>query len=182
MTILNSENSLILIIDVQEKLLNAVFNKEELEKKAAIIAQTAKIHNKPVIFTEQYTRGLGGTISELNSSLADNTDFFEKTAFSALDNPEIKRAIELKAKKQIIIFGIETHICVSQTTNALRDAGYEVCVIKDACGSRCEKEYKAGLERMKENGASIITTEIALFEWLRGAKHPNFKEVQSLIK
>ena len=85
-------------------------------------------------------------------------------------------------KKQVVIFGIETHICVSQTTNALIQEGFEVSVIRDACGSRSELEYSAGLGRMKDNGAHILTTEIALFEWLKGAKHPNFKEVQTLIK
>ena len=182
MTILNSENSLILIIDVQEKLLNAVFNKQTLEKKAEIIAKTSKILNIPTIVTEQYPKGLGGTIVSVKNSLDTSAEFFEKNSFSALDNAEVWDAIKAYGKKQIIVFGIETHICVNQTVYALKEAGYEVYVIKDACGSRCEDEYTAGLERMKSNGAEILTTEIALFEWLRGAKHPNFKEVQSLIK
>ncbi len=182
MTILNSENSLILIIDVQEKLLNAVFNKQTLEKKAEIIAKTSKILNIPTIVTEQYPKGLGGTIVSVKNSLDTSAEFFEKNSFSALDNAEVWDAIKAYGKKQIIVFGIETHICVNQTVHALKEAGYEVYVIKDACGSRSEDEYTAGLERMKSNGAEILTTEIALFEWLRGAKHPNFKEVQSLIK
>lgn len=182
MTILNSEDSLVLIIDVQEKLLNAVFNKTSLEKRAKIIAGSAKILGIPVIVTEQYPKGLGSTVEELKSSLPENAQYFEKTAFSALENADVLNAIKSSGKKQIIIFGIETHICVSQTTNALINEGFEVSVIKDACGSRSELEYSAGLNRMKENGAHILTTEIALFEWLRGAKHPNFKEVQTLIK
>ncbi len=179
---LNLEDSLVLIIDVQEKLLNAVFNKEQVEKKSAIIAEAAKILGIPVVVTEQYPKGLGNTIPAVKDALAEDTEIFEKTAFSALNNEEILEAIKKHNKKQILIFGIETHICVSQTTAALRELGYEVSVIKDACGSRAEEEYLAGLERMKDNGAYIITTEIVLFEWLKGAKHPNFKAVQALIK
>lgn len=179
---LNLEDSLVLIIDVQEKLLNAVFNKEQVEKKSAIVAEAANILGIPVVVTEQYPKGLGNTIPAVKDALAEDTEIFEKTAFSALNNEEILEAIKKHNKKQILIFGIETHICVSQTTAALRELGYEVSVIKDACGSRAEEEYLAGLERMKDNGAYIITTEIALFEWLKGAKHPNFKAVQALIK
>lgn len=179
---LNLEDSLVLIIDVQDKLLNAVFNKEQVEKKSAIVAEAAKILGIPVVVTEQYPKGLGNTIPAVKDALAEDTEIFEKTAFSALNNEEILEAIQKHNKKQILIFGIETHICVSQTTAALRELGYEVSVIKDACGSRAEEEYLAGLERMKDNGAYIITTEIALFEWLKGAKHPNFKAVQALIK
>lgn len=182
MTILNIEDSLVLIIDVQEKLLNAVFNKASLEKRAEIIAGAAKILEIPVVVTEQYPKGLGATVEGLKKTLAEDTQYFEKTAFSALENQEVLEALKKSGKKQVVIFGIETHICVSQTTNALINEGFEVSVIRDACGSRAELEYSAGINRMKDNGAHILTTEIALFEWLKSAKHPNFKEVQTLIK
>ena len=171
-----------MIIDVQEKLLNAVFNKASLEKKATTLANTAKILGIPVIVTEQYPKGLGATVETLKEVLPENTQYFEKTAFSALENNDVLEALKNSGKKQVVIFGIETHICVSQTTNALIQDGFEVSVIRDACGSRSELEYSAGLERMKDNGAHVLTTEIALFEWLKGAKHPKFKEVQMLIK
>ena len=177
MTILNIENSLILIIDIQEKLLNAVFNKDEVQKNSAVISKAAGILNIPQLITEQYPKGLGSTIREIEGGKR-----FEKITFSALDNPEIAEAVKISGKKQIILLGIETHICVNQTAYALINAGYEVFVIKNACGSRSRDEYSAGLERMKDNGAKIVTAEIALFEWLKGAKHPNFKEVQALIK
>lgn len=182
MPILNSENSLVIIIDVQEKLLNATFNKDTIQKKSEIIAKATNILNIPVIVTEQYPKGLGETITNIKNNLSEQTLFFEKTSFSALDSEEILESIKNANKEQIIIFGIETHICVSQTVAALIEAGYDVHVIKDACGSRSEIEYNAGLERMKDFGASILTIEILLFEWLKTAKHPNFKEIQGLIK
>lgn len=182
MNMLNEKDSLILIIDIQERLLNAVFNPEIVSKNAEIIAHAADLLNIPVVVTEQYPIGLGSTADNLTEALSDTTRYFEKNTFSAFDNPEIVETIRLSRCKQIILFGIETHICVNQTANALIQAGYDVSVIADACGSRSEIEYQAGLDRIKESGGHIITTEIALFEWLRGAHHPMFKEVQKLIK
>ena len=182
MAILDIENSLVLIIDVQEKLLNASFNKELIKKKSEIIAKTTSILNIPVIVTEQYPKGLGETTLEIKNNLSEKALFFEKTSFSALDDENIFENIKSTNKKQIVVFGIETHICVNQTVSALIHAGYDVHVVKDACGSRAESEFFAGIERMKNNGASILTTEILLFEWLKTSKHPSFKEIQNLIK
>ena len=179
---LNIEDSALVIIDIQDRLVQASKYGEEVAQNMTKVAKAAKVLGIPIVATEQYPKGLGNTIPAVKDALAEDTEIFEKTAFSALNNEEILEAIQKHNKKQILIFGIETHICVSQTTAALRELDYEVSVIKDACGSRAEEEYLAGLERMKDNGAYIITTEIALFEWLKGAKHPKFKEVQMLIK
>ena len=95
---------------------------------------------------------------------------------------EIILSYSLKEKTEVILFGIETHICVSQTANTLAELGYDVSIVSDACSSRSYDEHLAGLNRMKENGAHILTAETILFEWLRTSKHPKFKEVQNLIK
>lgn len=182
MTILNEKNSLIMIIDIQDKLINASFNKVIIEKKASILANASSILDIPVIVTEQYPKGLGNTIPQIKDVLGENAAYYEKTSFSAIENPVIANAIDKSVRKQIILFGIETHICVSQTATALISKGYDVTVISDASGSRSSHEHEAGLERMKENGAHIITTEIALFEWLKSARHIKFKEIQNLIK
>ena len=157
MTILNIEDSIVLIIDVQEKLLNAAFNKDSIEKKSAVVSKAANILGIPLIITEQYPKGLGETIPAIEGGKR-----FEKITFSAFENSEVLEALKSLGKKQVVIFGIETHICVSQTVTALRGLGYEVHVVKDACGSRAETEHHAGLERMKDNGAHIITAEIAI--------------------
>lgn len=176
--ILNQDDSLVLVIDVQEKLLNAVFNKEEVSKKSRILAKSANILNLPIIVTEQYPQGLGETID----GIKDSAKLFIKTAFNALTDDLLLKELQKSGKKQIIIWGIETHICVHQTVAALIEAGFEVTVVSDACGSRDESEYKSALACMMRNGANIKTTEMILFELLKGAKHPNFKEIQSLIK
>lgn len=183
MTILNQENSIVLIIDIQEKLLNAVFNKEGVEKKSEILAKTASVLDLPVYITEQYPKGLGSTVHTILDNLnKDRITVYEKTAFNALFDLDLLSSLKKSGRTQIILMGIETHICVHQTAAALIENGFEVHLIKDASGSRFENEYNAGILRMQENGVNISTTEIALFELIKTAKHPNFKEIQALIK
>lgn len=180
--ILDQENSLVLIIDIQEKLLNCIYNKEIVDKKSQIISKMSNILNLPVIVTEQYPKGLGSTVTQIKDCLGENVTYFEKTDFNALADSKLVEKLSELNRKQIIILGIETHICVHQTVAELLRNGYNVTVVSDACGSRCEKEYQNGLENMKANGAKIKTSEMILFELLKTAKHPKFKEVQALIK
>lgn len=176
--ILDQDNSLLLIIDIQEKLLKAVFNKELLEKKAKILTEACSILNIPVYITEQYPQGLGETIPALKRT----NNVFIKTSFNALVDENLLGALKASGKNQIIIMGIETHICVHQTVAALLGSGFNVTVVKDACGSREEVEYRSALDYMNKSGADIKTTEMVLFEFLKSAKHPDFKSVQALIK
>lgn len=176
MTIISQDKCLVLIIDVQEKLLRAAFNPETVQKNSVILSKAASILNLPVFITEQYPKGLGGTIEGISGKT------YEKTSFNALEDKNLLNELKETNRKQVILFGIETHICVHQTAAALIEAGFEVTVISDACSSRTLENHLAGLECMKENGAHIKTSEIVLFEILKGANHPNFKEIQALIK
>lgn len=182
MSILNEKDCILIVIDIQEKLLKAVYNKHILEKKAVIMAKTATMLSIPTIVTEQYPVGLGSTVDSVLLALPAGTSYFEKSSFSVLEVQEIVEILRTSRKHQVILLGIETHICVNQTANALVEAGYDVTVIADACGCRDEAEHRAGIERLKENGAHIVTTEMALFELLKTAKHPAFKEIQQMIK
>lgn len=182
MSIINENNSLLLIIDIQDKLVKAANNNDNMITNAAIMSEASNILSIPTIITEQYPKGLGNTIPTVKNKLTFDAKYFEKTSFSAIDNPEILNSIKDTNRKQIMIMGIETHICVSQTALALASQGYDIYIIEDACSSRSEYQHLAGINRMRDNNISIITTEIALFELLKDAKHPNFKEVQSLIK
>lgn len=181
MNTLTAENSLVLIIDVQERLVGAL-DKDIVVSKAVKVAKAAKALGIPVVVTEQYPKGLGNTVPQLKSALAEDTKIIEKTSFNALLEEGMAEKLASYGRKQIVIFGIETHICVHQTAAALLEAGYEVYVIKDACASRNKYEFKQGIDIMQQNGAKISCVEIALFEWLKGAKNPKFKEVQALIK
>lgn len=180
MNTINADNSLILIIDVQEKLLNMVKDLN-VQKNAEIIAKAARTLNIPVIITEQYPKGLGNTIQEIKNALP-NAIYVEKTHFSAYKEEAFAEILRNQHKKQIIIFGIETHICVLQTAFELINNGYEVFVAQDACASRTEHNNSAALKRLLHAGAQIVTTEMVIFELLQSSKNPNFKELQSLIK
>ena len=180
---LSAEDSLVLVIDIQEKLVNAL-EKDTIVSKALKIVESARILDIPVLFTEQYPKGLGQTVAKLCHSerSEESHNVFEKTYFNALLENGFLEKIKSYGKKQIVIMGIETHICVYQTACALVDEGFEVYAIKDACASRNKYEFKQGIEAMKDNGVKISCVEIALFEWLKGSKHPKFKEIQALIK
>lgn len=182
---LNIENCALVIIDIQERLVLASKYGQEVSVNMTKLAKAANILNIPTIVTEQYPTGLGNTTIELKNSLPLNTFITEKSSFSAMLESSFAQKINtLKqaGKTQIVLGGIETHICVLQTACDLIKEGFEVYIIKDACASRNKKEYKTGLELLKQYGAKISCVEIALFEWLKTSKHPNFKEIQALIK
>jgi len=181
MTTLDIQNSLLLIIDMQEKLLNAVYNKFELSKKVEILAMSANTLEIPCIITEQYPKGLGSTVGIVKDNLTA-AKYFEKTQFNAISNDDISQKLIEYEKKQIIIAGIETHICVRQTAYGLLKSDYDVSIINDCCSSRSEDEHKSGIALMKDEGCFIKTLEIVLFELLKDSKHPKFKEIQALIK
>lgn len=179
--ILNKEDSLLLIIDVQEKLVNAL-DKDIVVKRVTTLANAAKILEIPIVATQQYSKGLGLTVEQVKQAFIKTTAIIEKISFSALQEPGFLEVLKTYGKSQIIICGIETHVCVHQTVADLLEEGFEVYVAKDACASRRKYEFKQGIERMQENGAKISCVEIILFEWLKTAKNPCFKEVQALIK
>lgn len=181
MNTLSSENSLVLIIDIQERLV-ASLDKDIVVSKAVKVASAAKALSIPILVTEQYPKGLGNTVPQLKSALPATTEIIEKISFNALLEEGMLERIKSYNKKQIVIFGIETHICVHQTAAALLEEGFEVYVIKDACASRNKYEFKQGIDIMQQNGAKISCVEIALFEWLKTARNPKFKEIQMLIK
>lgn len=178
---LNSDNCLVLMIDFQDKLIKATSADIESENAEKML-KTAKILNIKTIISEQYPKGLGSTSQKLLDILPKDTEFIEKTAFSLLKEENALDLIKSFNKKQILLFGIETHICVLQTALDLIENGFEVYLIRNACKSRSDYEAAAGLEVMKHNGVQLLTLEIALFQLLKTSKHPNFKEVQALIK
>jgi len=182
---LNIDTCAFIMIDIQEKLVKAAHNGSEIAQNAAKLAKTAKILGLKTIVTEQYPKGLGSIVSEVAEALPDNTFIVEKTSFSALSEDLVLHEVnELKRSgiTQIFICGIETHICLLQTVQALINEGFEVHVVKNASASRSKDEHKTGLELMKKYGAYITTVEIVLFELLKTSKNPHFKEIQNLIK
>lgn len=180
MNTVNINNSIFLAIDIQEKLVK-MLNDNSVENEAYKLLKTAEIMNIPTVITEQYPKGLGTTVDNIKSC-SQNAFYFEKTYFSALKDTTIKEEIKSFNRKQIILFGIETHICVLQTAIDLLNEGYEVFIVKSACGSRNPDNKETALKRLRHLKAQIVTTEMVIFELLETSKHQNFKEVQALIK
>ncbi|PID83031.1 MAG: isochorismatase [Clostridiales bacterium] len=179
---LKAENSALLIIDIQEVLFPLISENERIAKNANILINGSKILDIKTIIVEQYTKGLGFTIKELQKSCEDLIHL-EKTSFSAyLDHKEVLDELKTKGIDTIIISGIETHICVYQTAKDLIQNGFNVCVAYDACGSRLLENHDKALSTLKHIGATIIPTETILFEILKTAKHPKFKEISKLVK
>lgn len=176
---LNIDDCALIIIDMQDKLVNAAFSGDEAANNASKLSQAANILNIPTIITEQYPKGLGNTVKGITTT---NSIILEKNNFSALRELKFAKKLKELSPKQIILCGIETHICVLQTAADLISKGYDVHVVNDACSSRKEHEYNTGIDLIKQYGGKITCTEIVLFELLKTSKHPYFKPIQMLIK
>lgn len=177
--LLTSENSRLLIVDVQEKLLPLIPVAEQLVHNCRRLLDGAKIVSVPAFGTEQYPKGLGHTKAELAERLGPMP---EKVCFSCVPALGWGTAAELTDDRdQIVVAGMETHVCVLQTVLDLIAGGFRVHVPADAVASRSEMDWQIALERMASSGATITTVEAVLFEWCRQAGTPVFKEIQKLI-
>lgn len=177
---LNTDDTLVIIIDMQDKLLKAMSEKDKVEKNCNILVEASDILEVPTIFTAQYPKGLGNVNDKL-LSLSKNKIVYDKRDFTIYVD-EIKEDIESKKRINIVIAGIETHVCVLQSARDLLENGYNVFIVEDAVSSRNENNKKAGLKYLKSIGATIITTEMFIFDMLKTSDHKDFKSVQNLIK
>ena len=175
--LMKKEDSLLLVIDVQERLAPAMDNPREVITGCAKLLGVARELSIPCIITEQYPQGLGQTMVDLRQEAAEGTPYLAKLEFSCLQNEQIRQALEHSGKKQIVIAGVETHICVVQTAIELQAAGYEVFVVSNACSSRKPVQHVLGLQRLMHNHIEVVSIEMAIFEWLQKAGSPKFKEI-----
>ena len=173
----------LLVIDEQARLLAAMADnpRAQLLKNTAILLQAAQTLAVPVIRSEQYPKGLGVTDQSIESQLPADTLKLEKTVFSCCGVAEVAELSHQQVLPQWVLVGIETHVCVLQTALQLKAAGQQVFVVADACCSRQKNQHKNALQRLSQAGVVISNTESLLFEWLRDAKHPAFKELSKLI-
>lgn len=175
---LNIEDCLLLVIDIQERLISVIHQHEEVIRNANILLKGMEILGVPVIITEQYPKGLGNTCKEI--LFGEDTKVMEKITFSCLSNDYIKESVQ--AKKQIIICGVEAHICVLKTALDLLDEGFEVHLITDAVSSRTKENKQTAIIRMQQSGVFISSTEMILFQLLDKAGTDEFKLISKLIK
>ncbi|MBP7248212.1 MAG: isochorismatase family protein [Negativicutes bacterium] len=173
--------SLLLVIDMQDKLLQAIDGKEVILQQTERMMKYANTLEIPIIVTEQYKKGLGESNQKIQAEAIDN-QVFEKISFSAFDTEEIANSIKTYNPKTIVICGVEAHICVCQTALAALVEGYDVRVISDAVGSRTEFNKQIGMKRLENAGIIIDSTESILYEWLKMAGTPEFKKILPLVK
>jgi nicotinamidase-related amidase len=169
----------LLVIDVQEKLVTKVPAVEALVRNIALLVDGAKQVGVPVVATEQYPKGLGPTVPELAQRLPERPD---KVVFSCCAVPSVVETFQRQSRHKVVLAGIETHVCVQQTALDLLARGFQVYVAADAVGSRYATDHEYALRRMERAGAVLITAETAVFEWVGGAHHPNFKAISKLIQ
>ncbi len=172
------KSTVAVIIDIQEKLHPHIHEHEIIERNTRILIQGLEV---PIIVTEQYTKGLGNTISGIGEVLV-SPGRIEKIAFSCCDVPEFMEAVSLTRKKHIILAGEETHVCVLQTALDLLEAGYSPIVVADCVSSRKPFSKQIALKRMEQEGVVLTTYESILFELLRYAGNDTFKMISRLVK
>lgn len=172
--LLEKDNSLLFLIDVQEKLAPLVLNHESIINRAEWVLKLAQKLSVPYWVCEQYPKGLGPTVAQL-SNFKTSDNIIEKTNFSCAHEPLFQAQIQNVFKKQVIFVGIETHVCVLQSAMQCLDDGLEVYIVVDAVSSRNQLDHQYGLKRLKHCGAQLITSEMLFFEWIKTSKHPDFK-------
>lgn len=175
-----SEDTRCIVIDYQEKLLPAMAEKEALLKKTVTLLKGLRELEIPITMTTQYARGLGLNVKEICEAIGSDT-YFDKKSFSAFEVPEVQKELE-KGRVNVIICGIEAHVCVLQTIMDLSEAGYQPILVEDCVSSRDLHDKEMAVKRAAMEGALITTMESLLFELTQGAASPHFKQISALIK
>lgn len=179
--ILRREDSALLMIDIQERILGVMQNKELLIENNLKLIKGCKILSIPIFYTEQYPKGLGETAVVLKAEL-ENYQAIQKMTFSCYAAGDLFETLTSQNIKQVIVSGIESHVCVQQTVLDLIANGFQVDLVADAVSSRKEIDYNIALDRMRSNGAEVTTTETVLFELLNICGTDEFKSVSKLVK
>jgi nicotinamidase-related amidase len=178
---LNQQNTALLIIDIQEKLAAVMRQKDQVVKNCLHLIELAGLLQIPILLTEQYPKGLGTTIPEIQEALPMYNPF-EKTAYNCCLEAGFLEKVRSLGRKTLLLTGMETHVCVLQTSLGLMQEGYCVHVVQDAVCSRTKNNFKSGLEFMRDAGTVITNTETALFQILERAGTEAFKVISQRIK
>lgn len=178
---ITKENTVGIVIDIQERLIAAMNDKETLLKNCATLAQGLKELNVPMLVSQQYTKGLGETVPEIKAAF-DEFSYFEKKDFSCFQVAEIAQKLKELGAKNIIISGIESHVCVLQTAVDLKDAGLNPIVVIDCVSSRTAANVELAKERLRFEGIMTTSYESILFELTASAGDPSFRAISKLVK
>ena len=176
---MSTADTAILVIDMQEKLLPKIADVDRVVDNLSFLLEAAHIVGIPVLATEQYPKGLGGTLPSL---LRWAPIRWEKTGFSCCDAPEVLAALGRDARIKVLLTGIETHVCVLHTALDLLARDFHVFLAVDTLGSRYVIDHETALRRLEREGAILTTCETAVFEWLGGSRGYHFKEISQLVQ
>ena len=178
---LDKKNAVLVVIDIQGKLATLMHKQERLYKNVIRMIQGAKALGIPIFWTEQIPDKLGETAPEIKKEL-EGVDLLIKNTFSCCGGPGFSDKLRDLGREQILVTGIETHVCVYQTCLDLINEGYEVHLVKDAVSSRIKENYRLGVEKIKDAGAKLTSVEMSLFEILKVAEGDEFKQVIKIVK
>ncbi len=180
--VLDRTRTALVIVDLQEAFRQVIPDFEPMVSRARIALEGFRVLDLPVIITEQYPKGLGRTAKELLEIVPEDFEFVEKSTFSSCGSRSFMEKLKAIKVSQIVLCGLETHICVNQTAHDLLSEAFEVHILNDAVGSRFKEDKQTALAKMKMNGVVPSSVEMALFELLRDSKNEHFKAIQRLIK
>jgi nicotinamidase-related amidase len=182
--LLSAEQSLVLVVDVQTRLAAAMESGAlaTVLHHTGVVLQASAILGMPVLATEQYPQGLGSTHEAIKAHLPAPARVFDKTVFSCCGAAGLIDAVNASGRRQLVLAGMEAHVCVLQTALELHERGWQVFVLEDAVCSRREANKRNALSRLQQAGVVITNTESVLFEWLRDARHAQFKRIAALVK
>jgi nicotinamidase-related amidase len=176
---MSAADTALLVIDVQEKLMVKIPDADRLTRNIGMLIDGARLLGLPVLATEQYPKGLGSTVAPLAARLPERPD---KVAFSCCAVPSVVETLRRQARPKVVLAGIEAHVCVLQTALDLLAQDFRVYIPADAVASRYPIDHEYALRRLEKAGAILTTAETAVFEWVGGANHPQFKAVSKLIQ
>lgn len=183
--LLKRDKSQLLIIDMQEKLLPAVAGADAVAKACTRLIEAAKTLGVPVTFSQQYPRGLGNTVDPVRNAAGNDAAMLDKVEFSCMRNTALRDRVNhlrREGRTQVVVGGIEAHVCVAQTAIELEEHGMEAFVAADATSSRKEESRALALTRLAKCGVDIVDSEMVIFEWLGSSAAPEFKQLQGLLK
>ena len=178
---LQRDKSQLLIVDVQEKLLPAIDGRDEVLAMCQRLVHMAKTLDVPITVSEQYPRGLGPTVAPLKDKIGNGARYMSKVHFSCLGDEALRdhlHALRKQGLNQVVIGGMEAHVCVAQTAIDLEDQGFEVFLVADAVSSRSPRSRELAFARLASDGVDVVDSEMVMFEWLDRAGTPEFKALQ----
>jgi nicotinamidase-related amidase len=179
---LDAATTALVVIDMQESFRNAIPDFAETAARVALVAHAMQLLGVPVVVTEQYSKGLGRTAGEIRTVLPEGFEYVEKTAFSSCGARPFLAQLDETGARQIILCGIEAHVCVNQTAHDLLARGLQVHLLLDCITSRTAQNREIGITKTITSGALPTSVEMSLFELMRDARHEQFKAVQKLVK